>query len=70
MSKRCPAAEIDNDSCTEPHDNLFLDADNAGIYGCENHITKLLADHPRGRVVGSPRDPGSGVRIFKAARRR
>ncbi|MET9950176.1 hypothetical protein ABZ135_01325 [Streptomyces sp. NPDC006339] len=68
MFKRCPSAEIDDEPCSSGvHDHLFLDADNAGAYGCEDHILKLLLRFPRGRVVGSPHDPGSGIRILKAA---
>lgn len=67
-TKPCPSAAIDDEPCSVgAHDHLFLDANNAGAYGCEDHILKLLIRFPRGRVVGSPRDPGSGVRIFKAA---
>ncbi|GAA2803125.1 hypothetical protein [Streptomyces showdoensis] len=67
-STPCPSASIDDEPCTNgAHDHLFLDATNAGAYGCEDHITKLLVRFPRSRVVGSPHDPGSGIRIFKAA---
>ncbi|MFI8962064.1 hypothetical protein ACIGO8_08105 [Streptomyces sp. NPDC053493] len=67
-SKRCPSAQIDNEPCSDgAHDHLFLDETNAGTYGCERHITQLLIRFPRSRVVGSAHDPGSGVRIFKAA---
>lgn len=65
--KRCPSAQIDNDPCTDgAHDHLFLDENQAGAYGCEHHITKLLTRF-RGGIVGSPNEPGSTERIFKAA---
>lgn len=69
LPTRCPAAHPEDPSpCGGPVVVTVLDAQNAGVDGCENHAARLLASLDGGRVYALPHAPdGAAIRTFKAA---
>ncbi|MET7731239.1 hypothetical protein ABZT02_07705 [Streptomyces sp. NPDC005402] len=69
LALRCPAAHSeDPDPCNGPVVVTVLDAQNAGVDGCEHHGARLLASLDGGRVYALPDAPdGAAIRVFKAA---
>lgn len=69
VSPRCPAAHPEDPTpCGGPVAVTVLDADNAGVDGCEHHGARLLASLDRGRVYSHRDAPaGTAIKVFKAA---
>jgi len=67
---RCPAAHRDDPTpCTGPVVVTVLDAQNAGVDGCEHHAARLLASLEGGRVYRLPGAiaDGAAIRVFLTA---